>query len=272
MSILFSALLMGGTGLLFSIFLVIANKTFHVEIDPRISKIEETLPGVNCGGCGYASCVSYAEAIVKKGAKLNQCVVADEETLDALGTIMGTKVEKGEKKIAVVMCRGDRESAKFPGIYKGIQDCAAAIYSGDVAKRCKYGCIGLGSCVSSCPFNAIKISAHGIPVVSLDRCTGCGNCVEACPRGLIELHPVSQKIHVYCKSYDPGAIYKTVCTNACIGCGLCVKAAEADGKPDVLKITNNLVIVNYDNYQLKPEYIEKCPTGAINIEQNIIIK
>lgn len=272
MTILLSTILMGSIGLIFSIFLVIANKKFHVEVDERISKIEQALPGANCGGCGFASCSNYAEAIVQKGAKLNMCVVADSETLEKLGEIMGVKVEKGEKKIAVVLCRGDREAAKFPGIYKGIKDCAAAIYSSDVAKRCKYGCVGLGSCVAACPFDAIHISEHGIPIVNVEKCTGCGNCVDACPRKLIELHYLSQKVHVYCKSKDPGAIYKTVCTNACIGCGLCVKAATSDNKPDAIKVQDNLAIVNYENYQLKPEYIQKCPTGAINIEQNIVLK
>ncbi len=45
-------LAMGGLGLIFSIGLAIANKIFHVEEDPRISRISELLPGANCGACG----------------------------------------------------------------------------------------------------------------------------------------------------------------------------------------------------------------------------
>jgi len=62
-------------------------------------------------------------------------------------------------------------------------------------------------------------------IIDGDKCTGCGKCVEACPRDLIELVPVSKKVHILCMSHDKGKDAKANCGNntACIGCGLCVK-------------------------------------------------
>ena len=272
--ILTAAALMGAIGLLFSIFLVIANRRFAVEIDPKLARIEEVLPGVNCGGCGYASCALYAEAIARKSEELNLCVVGGADTTRAVAHVMGVEVsgEQKEKLVAVVFCQGDNEAAKFPGIHKGIQDCAAAIYSQDVAKRCKYGCVGMGSCVRSCPFDAIHMSDGGIPYVDADKCTACGNCVRACPRDLIELHPVSHNAFVYCKSQDPGPIARKVCSNACIACQICVKAAAKDENADAVTMSGNLAVVTPEPYAAKPEYGEKCPTNAYSCGCNSVNK
>lgn len=272
MSILLSTIVMGIIGLLFALFLIYANKKFHVEIDPKISEIEEALPGANCSGCGYASCSAYAEAIVKNGEEVNKCVVGGPEVAKKVAEIMGVVAEEKERQIAVVMCRGDNEASKFPGVYKGIKSCAAAIYSQDVAKRCKYGCVGLGDCEEACPFDAIHVTEKGIPEVDAEKCTGCGACVEACPRDIIELHPISQKVFVYCKSKDPAIVARSVCKNACIGCGICVRNATADGKPEAIKVIDNLAVINFDNYQMKEEYTNKCPTKAINVDKNVINK
>ena len=272
MTILLAAVLMGLIGLAFSIFLVVANTRFAVEIDPRISQIEEDLPGVNCGGCGYPSCATYAEAVAKEGAPVDLCVVGGDDTARTVARIMGVQVsdELKEKLVAVVFCQGDSEASAFPGDYQGIPDCAAAVYSQDVAKRCKYGCVGLGSCVKACPFDAIHLSPTGIPFVDAEKCTACGKCVAACPRDLIELHPVSQKTFVYCKSQDPGVIARKVCAKACIACKICVKAAEKDENPGAVAMQGNLAVVNTESYTAKPEYGVKCPTDSYASDRNMV--
>ncbi|HUX19631.1 MAG TPA: RnfABCDGE type electron transport complex subunit B [Spirochaetia bacterium] len=272
MTILLAAVLMGLIGLAFSIFLVVADTRFAVEVDPRISQIESDLPGVNCGGCGYPSCSAYAEAVAKQGAAVDLCVVGGDDTARTVARIMGVQVsdELKEKLVAVVFCQGDSEASAFPGEYRGIADCAAAVYSQDVAKRCKYGCVGLGSCVKACPFDAIHLSATGIPFVDAEKCTACGKCVAACPRDLIELHPVSQKTFVYCKSQDPGVIARKVCKKACIACGICVKAAVKDENPESVVMQGNLAIVNTEAYTAKPEYGEKCPTDSYATDRNMV--
>jgi electron transport complex protein RnfB len=270
--ILQAALLMGGIGLAFAAFLGFASKRFYVETDPRVGKLEEVLPGVNCGGCGYPSCAAYAEAVAEKGETVDLCVVGGEPTAAEVARIMGVEIanEDKERLVAVVFCQGDSEAAAFPGEYKGIPDCAAAVYSQDVAKRCKYGCVGLGSCVRSCPFDAIHLSSTGVPYVDAQKCTACGNCVAACPRDLIELHPVTQTNFVYCKSQDPGPIAKKVCKKACIACKACVKAAANDDNPEAVTMQGNLAVVNTENYSAKPEYGAKCPTDSYNTDKNSV--
>ena len=272
--ILTAAAVMGAIGLLFAIFLVIANKHFLVESDPKLAGVEEKLPGINCGGCGYASCALYAEAIVTKGEEVDLCVVGGADTTREVARVMGVQVsdEQKEKLVAVVFCQGDKEAAKFPGTYRGIMDCAAAVYSQDVSKRCKYGCVGLGSCVRACRFDAIHLSEGGIPYVDAAKCTACGACVRACPRDLIELHPVSHNAFVYCKNQDPGQIARKICDYACIACQICVKAAAKDDNADAVAMQGNLAVVTSDPYTAKPEYGVKCPTGAYNVGRNSVNK
>ena len=270
--IVVAAVLMGGIGLLFAIFLAVANKRFAVETDPKLDKLESVLPGVNCGGCGYANCALYAEAIVENDEELNLCVVGGADITTEVAHVMGVEVsgEQKEKIVAVVFCQGDNEASRFPGVHKGLMDCAAAIYSQDVSKRCKFGCVGMGSCVASCPFDAIHMSDGGIPVVDADKCTACGNCVRACPRDLIELHPVSHGTFVYCKSQDAGPIARKVCSKACISCQICVKAAAKDENPEAVTMQGNLAVVTAEPYAAKPEYGVKCPTSAYTSNVNAI--
>ena len=56
--------ILGGLGLIFGLVLAAASKVFHVETDPRLDQLNQVLPGANCGGCGYAGCSGYAEAVL----------------------------------------------------------------------------------------------------------------------------------------------------------------------------------------------------------------
>ena len=60
-------------GIVFGVLLTVISKVFAVKVDERAQKITETLPGANCGACGYAGCADYADAIVNKGAPMNAC-------------------------------------------------------------------------------------------------------------------------------------------------------------------------------------------------------
>ena len=68
--LLYPVLAVGGMGVLFGGLLAFASKIFEVKKDERIPMIADLLPGANCGGCGFAGCASYAEAIVTEGAHL----------------------------------------------------------------------------------------------------------------------------------------------------------------------------------------------------------
>ena len=63
--VLTSVLALTGLGLVAAALLGLAAKAFAVPEDPRVEQVCETLPGANCGACGYESCEQMAFAIAK---------------------------------------------------------------------------------------------------------------------------------------------------------------------------------------------------------------
>ena len=62
---------LGGLGLAFGLILAFASRVFHVDVDPRIERVEEALPGAQCGACGQPGCSPYAEAVVVPSCKMS---------------------------------------------------------------------------------------------------------------------------------------------------------------------------------------------------------
>jgi Na+-translocating ferredoxin:NAD+ oxidoreductase subunit B len=56
---------LSGLGAAAAIILYFIAQKFKVIEDPRIDEVNDKLPGANCGGCGFAGCRNFAEAIVK---------------------------------------------------------------------------------------------------------------------------------------------------------------------------------------------------------------
>ena len=82
--------------------------------------------------------------------------------------------------------------------------CATKV-GGNGPLDCAFGCLGMGSCVKACSFDAIKIGENGVPVVDPNKCTYCMQCATACPRNLIVSVPVSKKVFVECANKQKGA-------------------------------------------------------------------
>ena len=187
-------------GLVLGLFLGIAAKAFHVETDPREEKISGALPGNNCGGCGFPGCSGLAAAIVKGEAPVNGCPVGGEAVAKAVAEIMGVDAGDSKHMVAFVKCAGDCEKAGKDYDYTGEKDCRmAAMLPAGGDKSCSYGCLGYGSCVKVCDFDAIHV-INGVAVVDKDKCKACGKCVAICPRHLIELIPYDAKYAVACSS------------------------------------------------------------------------
>ncbi len=221
--IITATVIVGVVGLIVGLFLGIAAISFKVDVDEREEAILEVLPGNNCGGCGYAGCSGLAAAIVKGEAPVNACPVGGEAVGNKVAEIMGVEAQAGNRKVAFVHCKGDCNKAKSDYQYFGVEDCAmVAFVPGGGSKSCNYGCLGYGSCVKACPFDAIHI-VDGIAVVDKEACKACGKCVAACPKNLISLVPYDAKHIVACSSKDKGPVAMKVCDVACIGCGLCKK-------------------------------------------------
>ncbi len=67
-------------GLLLGLGLAYAAEVFKVEVDERLTKVEEMLPGYNCGACGYPGCSGFAEGIIEGEVdKLSACKPGKDE-------------------------------------------------------------------------------------------------------------------------------------------------------------------------------------------------
>ena len=176
-----------GLGLVASLILVVASKVFYVWEDPRIEEVSDALLGANCGGCGYAGCAAAAEAVVQKKALPDVCVAGGFEIAQAVAEVMGMSVEEKEPEISKPGCSYGFQEADLKYEYDGLYDCRAAMLLYDGSKVCEIGCLGLGTCVRACPFDALSMGDNNLPVVDNEKCTGCGMCEEICPKGIITL-------------------------------------------------------------------------------------
>ena len=239
MEILIAIAILGGLGLVFGLILAAASKIFYVETDERLDPIKDALPGANCGGCGYAGCGAYAQAIIDGEAEIGKCAAGGNECAQKIAAIMGVEAAEQERMVALVRCRGyDR---KMKGEYEGIHDCIAATkVAGRGPIACKFGCLGYGNCVAACKFGAISIQ-EGVAMIDREKCTGCMSCAAVCPRNLIVPMPYKNEMYVSCASVAVPRISAKVCGNGCIACGKCEKVCHADA----IHVVNNVAVIDY---------------------------
>lgn len=139
-----------------------------------------------------------------------------------------------------VYCNGGC-NAKDKANYEGLQDCNAAMRVASGPKACSFGCMGLGSCVKACAFDAIHI-VDGVAKVDTDKCVACGKCVSTCPKKIINLVSEVKKVHVNCVNKDKGPEVMKVCSNGCIGCKMCEKTC----KFDAIHVVDGVAKIDYD--------------------------
>jgi formate dehydrogenase beta subunit len=188
-----AALVIGGIGVVGALGLGIAARFFAVYVDPKVTEVTEVLPGANCGGCGFAGCSAAAEAVVKGKARPNVCVAGGFEVAQTVAAIMGLSVEEGEIGIADLGCKYGNDTAHLLFDYNGAPDCRAAAEVAGGGKVCSMGCLGLGTCVRACPFDALYIGSDGLPHVIKEKCTACGTCERVCPKGIIRVQTPSRR-------------------------------------------------------------------------------
>jgi Na+-translocating ferredoxin:NAD+ oxidoreductase RNF subunit RnfB len=253
----FLALALLGTA--FAVLLSASYRVLAVKGDPKLELFLSILPGSNCGACGHAGCLGYAESLVKEGAEPTGCLAGGPAVAAKLAEAMGVAVKAQEELVAFVACRSGREVARMKYDYVGVGNCQAAslLFGGD--KYCEYGCIGLGSCVRVCPFDAITVTEEGLAVVDSAKCRACRKCVQACPRKLISMVPKSQTVLVVCGNLDKGKRAKEVCPMACIACRLCERNCPADA----ITVINNLAVIDYAKCTRCGICVEKCPQKSI---------
>ena len=250
----------GGLSLVLALILAIANSKLKVAEDPRIDKIEDMLPGANCGACGQPGCRAFAEDVIQGNSQPSACTVGGPGTANSVAKYLGIDPGSSIRKIARLLCAGGTDVAVKSADYSGFESCRGAAAVSGGPKACTYGCIGLADCEIVCDFDAITMSPTGLPFVNATKCTACGDCVDVCPKNLFELIPINQNLIVQCKSVLEGDEILEMCEVACTACTRCA----ADAPEGLIEMHNNLPVINSTKLKLQTEIATlRCPTGAI---------
>ncbi|MFH1459077.1 MAG: RnfABCDGE type electron transport complex subunit B [Candidatus Omnitrophota bacterium] len=261
-AVILALLSLSGLGFCFGLLLAWASKKFQLKVDPRIIEINDLLPQANCGACGLAGCTNFAEALVEEKVELNACVVCSSDNKKQIAHVLGLDSEgaKLAARLAVVSCGGG-VNCKDKFEYRGLKDCRVAVLTMQGNKQCRFACVGQGSCVDVCPFNAIKMADTGLPIIDQAACRGCQKCVAICPRQLIFMIDREKKIYINCNSHDKGFVVTKNCKVGCIGCGKCVKTCPTKA----IKLVDNLAVIDYKKCINCTKCVKECPTKTIAI-------
>lgn len=259
-TILLAVCVMMGLAGAFAALLGWANARWRVEVPLQLRQLQDALPGVNCGGCGYVGCNEYAEAVFRGQAQPTLCPVGGAAVARRVAEIMGVEMAETLPMRAVVHCNADYDSRLKRPDYRGEQTCLAGNMVSGV-QGCAFGCLGFGDCVDACNFDAIEM-VNGLPRINYENCTGCAACASACSRNIISMVPfrAERMAVVACSNQDPGRFVRSVCKTGCIACRACEKL---NGN---FQVADNLARVNYGEYDPGRDYdapLEKCPTKVI---------
>ena len=216
------------------------------------------LPGVDCsghGGCGYKTCDACAEAIAETG-NITLCPACNGEKVAAIAEVLGVEPVEVEEKIAFIRCAG---SAAGKERLADLPSCKEAKEAGFLHSECQWGCIGIGSCIDRCEFDAMSLE-DGKVVIDKEKCTGCRACVCACPQELISMAPREATNFIPCASKAYEKMTLETCGYGCIGCGECEKACPEDA----VRVMDNCAVIDYDK-------CVGCVACTVKCEKKIIV-
>lgn len=129
-------------------------------------QINDCLPQLQCGDCGYPGCRPYAAAIAAGTAAITLCPPGGPDTVQRLATLLGT----------------DPTPIPTPPPQR-----TAYIITED--------CVGCALCLPACPTDAILGAPRGIHTVATEHCVGCELCLPPCPTDCIRMLTPEQLAH-----------------------------------------------------------------------------
>ncbi|MCR5537466.1 MAG: RnfABCDGE type electron transport complex subunit B [Succinivibrio sp.] len=145
--------------------------------DSKISsdqkRLENVLPNMNCGQCGYPSCSAYAQALINEEVPCNLCHPGGPEISKNIATVLGRQVPASV----------DFDSSLF------MPRKVAYIHGSE--------CNGCDKCKRHCQVDAIEGGIKAVHYIDNQYCIGCGDCVESCPQKCIEMIRLPQTIEHY---------------------------------------------------------------------------
>jgi electron transport complex protein RnfB len=156
-------------GVVLGWMLGLAARYLRVESNPLHEEIQQMLPGVNCGQCGYPGCNGAAEALAASKASVTLCPPGGPALVQALAAKLGVAVEGASSGGPPLLARIDEAT-----------------------------CIGCAHCGKRCPTDAIVGAPKQIHGVIQDACIGCGLCLDVCPTECLRLHPQIPTLTTWC--------------------------------------------------------------------------
>ncbi|MBI2343709.1 MAG: Fe-S cluster domain-containing protein [Deltaproteobacteria bacterium] len=254
-------------GVFFGFALAATARRFHVPVNPVVDQIREVLPAANCGACGFAGCAAYAEAVAERGeTSPSLCVPGGQSTAERVAQLSGKGAAVVEERVAVLRCHGTTAYVREQAEYRGIRSCAAASLVFGGPRACKNGCLGLGDCVRTCPFDAMHIDPmYGIVAIDHAQCTGCGLCVPACPKKILDLYPRAHRVELACVAREKAGAVRAKCLVGCTTCQKCVGAcpAQAIAWDGTTIQVDHAACVAY-GLSCKEACVEICPTFVLH--------
>jgi electron transport complex protein RnfB len=127
-----------------------------------VAAIDAALPQTQCGRCGFAACLPYAEAIAAERAEINRCPPGGAETIANLALLLG------------------REPMPLDPECGEHQPRAVAVVD-------EVQCVGCARCLPACPVDAIVGARRQLHSILASACTGCERCLDPCPVDCIRM-------------------------------------------------------------------------------------
>ena len=131
-------------------------------VEELAKQLDQALPQTQCTRCGYPDCLSYAQAIARDGAPINQCPPGGAEGVARLAAISSRPV----------LPLNPEHGVEGPRLLAVIDE---------------NWCIGCTLCITACPVDCIAGAPKQMHVIVADQCTGCELCIPACPVDCISL-------------------------------------------------------------------------------------